>query len=135
MPSLITYVEFDEQEIDTLLGALQGHGHALVWAKRKRSEDADDLPVRRHIARLLTHKEHYDRASLQELELVLSCLIRMWEPQTTNGAWQAMGAPGSDDALAGLALERRHQIQRAHAALELVNAALDFIGARDAVDV
>lgn len=115
---VIGSVQFEEDEVETFLRALKGHEHAL----QVETDTGARMPVRARLNQI-KQGEPFDLAALEDLNELLGWLIQRWQAQTTPEAWQALGAPGSQSAIEGLAQERVNAVARAVAARELVEAA------------
>ena len=92
--------------------------------KPKRKTDEASYPVRAFVGRL-QREEPFDRDALLGLRRALILLMAEWRPMSTARAWREMGAPGGDDAVEGLAQERRQAIQRAEQAEDIVVEAIN----------
>lgn len=118
----IRYIEFNDEERDVLERALMGHSGAIVEPGKRPGEV--EHPVHKHLTRIRDHREPYDHKSLVDLGRVLDLLIEEWAPFTTPEAWRAVGAPGADDAVEGLARERSLAVARAESARAIVELAM-----------
>jgi hypothetical protein len=119
---LIGSVVFDEDEVEVFDRALKGHEHHLSIATDKGLR----FPVRAHLTQL-RQDEPFDLVALEDLGETLDELIYDWQAEVTPEAWREMGAPGADDAIEGLAQERRLAIDRAVEARKLVRDALERV--------
>jgi hypothetical protein len=124
---VVAFVQFEDAEQHVLERALKGHEGVLLDPPRNRKEQSR-LPVRVHLSRIVQHEEPYSQEALLDLDRTLGRLIELWEPETTAEAWRKLGAPGSDEAVEGLARERRNAIERAQGARALVLRALAEVG-------
>ena len=118
---VIRVIQFDGSEREAILNALQGHEHAIEEEGKGKYERS--LPVRA-LASRVRQEEAFDLDALRELQRVLVLLMAEWRPFTTAEAWRKAGAPGGDDAVEGLARERRLAIKRAIEAENVVVAAI-----------
>lgn len=116
-------IQFEDEEIEVFERALQGHGRTIRLAPEITGRKDDYFPVRSHLSRIREHREPYDADGLEDLKRTLQTLINLWADQTSASAWRALGAPGSDEAVAGLALERTNAIGRVGEALRIVEEA------------
>lgn len=121
---LYSMVVFDDQERETLVRALQEHGHLIA------AEDRHGNP--RAVVRSFLHRVHQeeplDRASLDGLlDVIQQCIARL-EPETAVEWWRDQGAPGGDDAIEGLAATRRRQVKNLRRAENVVSDAIWRVG-------
>jgi hypothetical protein len=116
-------IEFDEAEREVLVRALRGHGLALKEMVGERKKEVR-YPVQVHLNRISEHKELYDYRSLMDLNDTLLKLIGTWGLETDPAWWREQGAPGSDEAIEGLARERSLAVERAVEASGIVNEAM-----------
>lgn len=121
---VLASIQFDDEEIEVFVRALQGHEGTLRVAGALLNRKEDYQPVRSYLARIREHREPFDYRALSRLKQTIQTLVNLWADQATPDAWRAMGAPGSDSAVEGLARERQNAIMRAAEALRLVEAAL-----------
>ena len=120
---LVTYVQFSDEENDTLRRTLDGIGFAL-------GADENERPiVDKWRKRLLEHHERLDAVALEELAEVLTGLANYLGPQTSVQWWREQGAPGHDDAVEGLARARQQQLENIGRAQELIAEAQYRVGA------
>lgn len=116
----VTSVQFEDEEIAVFRAALEGHERALAVPPSLTGRKEDYFPVRAHLRRIRDHREPYDVAALRDLQGTIRALVGLWADQKTPEAWRALGAPGSDEAVAGLAQERVNASLRTGEALSIV---------------
>lgn len=126
---VLRYIVFDDDESEVIERALRGHGAVIVEdGKRGRFGGEPRYPVRIAIENLTRSRyrkesQAFGPDQLNELDGVLRRLVAGWTPESRAEWWREQGAPGGDDAVEGLAAERREQITRAQDALRIVGNA------------
>lgn len=120
--NVIATAQFEPEEVEVFVRALQGHQHYISV----ETERGLTLPVRTFLNRIV-QEEPLDLIELEQLRETLDELVAGWRGQTTPEAWREMGAPGADDAVDGLAQERRFAIERVGEARQLVLQASEAV--------
>lgn len=121
---VVPLVQFGTLERDLLVRTLQGHEYVIETTGRKGEKLH---PVRALLGRV-RQEEPLEARALDELIAWLAVLVGRWEQEATPEAWRAMGAPGSDEAVDGLAAERTWQVANGIASFMLVRKARELTG-------
>src|ERR1043166_4162953 len=109
---VISYIQFDDNEREQFDRALGGYDHAISEPPRRKGGDGF-LPVRAIRNRIVEHDEPLNAEALSELLRVMGLLAARWGGETSPEFWRAIAPPISgDDAIDGLAQERRNAIKR-----------------------
>lgn len=134
----VAMIQFDEEEVSVFRRALQGHESAIVLEARSRKEE-EYRPIRAMLNRISqvgalqgaeeerAPGEAFDAETLHEFQATLLDLHERYEPETTAAYWRRIGAPGADDAVEGLALQRRETLRQVGECRVILALAIDLL--------
>lgn len=114
---VVSHVVFDDLEVVDIIGAVMPFRGAVGVNKNGR----DRVTA---IAGRVIQGEALDEEGLRELAGVVDDLLTQFGPEQEESFWREVGAPGSDDAIAGLAATRRGQVEALAVVSEVVQDAL-----------